>query len=206
MSLDNFTNLKIEIQNYLDEDEYTSEVETWISLAESQHKLDVRIRDMIKRSQASASTSSRYLALPAGYAGPMLTVRLLSSPVHYVKYISTDQMSREIRSDSGKPEFFTVHEEIEFNRICDSAYTVEMVAFHDLTPLSAENTSNAILTKWPGLYLFGALKEAEPFIDNDERMPLWKAKYDELVAKVNMNYQRSQTSSVLQAVPQGAKP
>ena len=53
-----------------------------------------------------------------------------------------------------------------------------------LTALSGGNPTNWLLTTHPDAYLFGALCEAEPFIGNDERFPLWKARRDEIFAGI----------------------
>ena len=51
--------------------------------------------------------------------------------------------------------------------------------FYSLTTLSPTNT---LLTDSPDLYLYGAMLEAEPFIMNDERVPLWAAALERAVS------------------------
>lgn len=45
------------------------------------------------------------------------------------------------------------------------------------------DTSNVLLVA-PDLYLFGALMEAEPFLMNDSRLPLWERKYAQAVEQL----------------------
>ena len=54
----------------------------------------------------------------------------------------------------------------------------------DITPLTAVETTNWMLTNHPDVYLFGSLVEAIPYVGNDERIPLWQAKYDAAFAEV----------------------
>lgn len=54
----------------------------------------------------------------------------------------------------------------------------------DIDPLTAVETTNWMLTNHPDVYLFGSLVEAIPYIGNDERIPLWQAKYDAAFAEV----------------------
>jgi len=54
----------------------------------------------------------------------------------------------------------------------------------DITPLTAVETTNWMLTNHPDVYLFGSLVEAIPYIGNDERIPLWQAKYDAALLEV----------------------
>ena len=44
------------------------------------------------------------------------------------------------------------------------------------------NTTETMLTENPDIYLYGALLEAEPFIMNDERVPLWMQGFSQAVA------------------------
>lgn len=54
----------------------------------------------------------------------------------------------------------------------------------DITPLTAVETTNWMLTNHPDVYLFGSLVEAIPYVGNDERIPLWQAKYDAAFVEV----------------------
>ncbi len=55
------------------------------------------------------------------------------------------------------PTQFTVTSQLEFNRVPDSAYDIEMQYISDFTPLSDAAPTNQILTDHPTIYLFGAL-------------------------------------------------
>jgi len=160
---------------------------------------------MIKRGQASASTSARYLALPEKYL-QMQICRLITDPVTRLKYTSLDDMTSKISSASGKPGWYTVHEEIEFDKVPDSAYSVEMIYYAKVTTLSSTNQSNGILTECPDLYLYGALLEAETFLDNDERLPTWRAAFDTGLADANMSHMKSMRGSAPQERVLGATP
>lgn len=191
MALDTYSNLKDEIADYLDRQDLDTQIDTFIDLAEARHKRELRVREMIKRGAASVSTSVRYLALPAGYL-QMKTLRLLTTPVTRLQFINEDEMTRQINSATGKPKWFTIGEEIEFDRVPDDSYTAEMIYFAAPTALSASNTTNLILTNYPGLYLYGALLEAEPFLDNDQRIPTWQSMYDQTLMRSNKNFLKGQ--------------
>ena len=46
--------------------------------------------------------------------------------------------------------------------------------YKNIDALSDSNTTEQMLTNNPDVYLYGALLEAEPFLMNDERVPLWE--------------------------------
>lgn len=183
MSLDSYSGLKDEIVSHLDDDNLTAYIDSFIDLAEARHAREIRIREMIVRSTAPAA--SRYLALPTGFL-QMSMLRLLTDPVTVLSEVSLHEMNRNRLETAGKPTLFTVHEEIEFDRAPDESYTAEMIYYAKLTPLSADNTSNALLVRAPDAYLYAALGAAAPFLGDDERLGVWAQLYQSAVDALNV--------------------
>lgn len=52
-----------------------------------------------------------------------------------------------------------------------------------IAALSVANPSNWLLTRYPNMYLYGALLEAAPYLYDDQRIGLWKAALDEAILK-----------------------
>lgn len=159
MSLDTYANLKLEIIDWSKRDDMDLRIDTFIDLAESEMYANavepLRIRDGETRATATVPTDSRFVALPTGY-NEMRRLRLTDAPNNWdISYRTPEQMVIEVAS--GRPRYFTVTSQIEFERVPDSAYTLEMQYHADFTPLSASNTSNVVLTNHPTIYLFGAL-------------------------------------------------
>ena len=57
-----------------------------------------------------------------------------------------------------------------------------MLFYKKIAALSVTNTTEAMLTDNPDIYLYGALLEAEPFIMNDERVGLWAQGFQQAVS------------------------
>jgi hypothetical protein len=51
-------------------------------------------------------------------------------------------------------------------------------------PALVTGSTNWLMTVHPDLYLFGSMCEAEAFGVNDERMPMWKARRDEIFDEI----------------------
>jgi hypothetical protein len=204
MSLDTYANLKAEIADWLDRDDLTARIDTFIDLAEAKHAREIRVRAMLRRATASTTTGTKFLALPAGYRG-MKILRLLTDPVSVLEQVNETELTLRLLP-TGKPEFFNIHEEIEFNRVPDDEYEAEMIYYCKLVALSDDNTSNWILANAPDLYLYGALSAAEPFLDNDERLNTWRQLYNDAASAINLEDQRSRTSGTLIARTRGATP
>jgi hypothetical protein len=60
------------------------------------------------------------------------------------------------------------------------------------------------MTSHPDLYLFGSMCEAEAFGVNDERMPMWKARRDEIFEEIIMRDRQTRGPSYVRVF--GATP
>lgn len=208
MSLDTFANLKTAIASYLDRDDLTSQIPDFITLAESRHKNapedgGIRIKEMINRS--AVTVNARQVSLPTGFLEP-ISFRLLTTPVTVLRYVNYHEMNRLRDETNGKPEYFTLANEIEFDHTPDSSYSGEIIYYKSETALSDANTSNNILTRVPGAYLYGSLLEAAPFIMDDPRLQIWGTLYKQIVDGVNRQTFRGRVSGPLASRPAGDTP
>lgn len=176
MSIGTYTELKTAIQNWAKRGDILSVIDDFIDLAEADIWANLRIRDMEGRATASAPTTDRFLALPDGFQKMRKLVLYSGSVPYALNYEAPESMN--VNSAAGRPRAFTVTSQIEFDRTPDSAYTVEMQYFKSLTALSASNTTNAVLTRYPSVYLYGSLFHFAQWAHNDEMLakyaPLFK--------------------------------
>jgi hypothetical protein len=79
-------------------------------------------------------------------------------------------------------------EEFVLQPFPDAGRVYEMNYYAKLTPLSGPDDTNSILTNEPGLYLYGALKEAQPFVKGDDMAmaQVWGQKYAEILQGIDI--------------------
>ena len=71
----------------------------------------------------------------------------------------------------------------------DQAYPFEVV-YYEMPPLlDATNQTNWITQYAPELLTYASLLECEPFLKNDERIPVWQAMFDRTKAALNQEDQ-----------------
>lgn len=185
MAITNYTELTAAMANWLDDATLTARIPEFIALAEAKINDDLRIRSMEKRSISTLTTSDRYQTLPARFAQAK-RLWLLTSPITIVAFVGASQLANYYSTSSGKPLYYTITaNEIELNRISDSAYTAEMVYWQKVSAISASNQTNVVITEYPNIYLYGALAESAPYIDDPERIALWVQLYEKGVALAN---------------------
>jgi hypothetical protein len=120
--------------------------------------------------------------------------------------LNLHEMNRRRQEATGRPSFFTIHEEIEFDVTPAESYTGEIIAYHAVTALSGSTASNAILVKAPDAYLYGSLLASAPFLVADERIQTWGALYKSAVTGLNMRASSSRRVGPLVSRVSGATP
>ena len=199
MALGTFTELKDAVADWLDRSDLTARIPDFIALAEARLNRELRIRPMEVRSTMVTTADQQYFQLPGGYI-QMRNMQLNTNPTTPLEYITPEMMDRLYGSTtSGKPRAYTlIGDEIQLAPIPDSTYTVEMAFYEKFTPLgdgsSGTITSNWLTANAPDVLLYGALMEAEPFIKNDERIPVWLNGYNNAVNKLQQQDQRDRHS------------
>lgn len=153
MSLSTYLGLKDAVESWSHRNDVASRLDDFIDIAESEMLKWLRVRDMETRS--TATTNGRYLSLPTGFL-EMRRLKMISGSQYYEVQQTTPE-GMYITADSGIPKLFVVSSQLEFDRTPDSTYTVEMQYYAKPTALSSTSTSNAILTRFPSIYLFGCL-------------------------------------------------
>ena len=174
MAISNYTELKTAVANWLDRDDLTDRIPEFIALAEARFNRVLRLRSMETKQTASTVAGQRNLALPASYI-QMRNFQVNTSPLTTLSYVTPEIYDRVWGgSTSGTPKFYTIlANEVSFGPIPDTVMEVEMLFYKKFDNLSVSTTTNWLITNAPDIYLYGSMLEAEPFIMNDERVPLW---------------------------------
>ena len=73
----------------------------------------------------------------------------------------------------------------------DDTYSFEVMYYEEVQPLDETNQTNWFTLYAPQAMLYGSLLQAMPYLKNDERIPMWQAQYDKIVAQLKTeNIQR----------------
>lgn len=179
MAISTYAELKTAIAGWLDREDLTNIIPDFIALTESRHRRDFKIRRMETRVTASTVADTEYYSLPDNYVA-MRNIQLNTDPKTSLEYLTPEIMDR-VRggSSTGKPKAYSIiGNNFQLRPIPDSVYEIEMLYYKYFTPLSDSNTTNDMLTYHPDIYLYGALVEAEPYLQNDKRLQTWASLYD----------------------------
>ena len=194
MAITTYAELQTATANWLDRTDLTARIPEFIELAEANFNRVIRQPDMVAKDD-SFSLASRYNTLPTD---TLEIVRIVVdlTPVIVLEYLTPEEISerRVSMSATGKPYYFTViggsSNQLEVVPSPDSTYTSSIVYYTRIAALSDSATSNWLLAAHPDIYLFGTLVEAEPYLKNDERMPMWTNRLDKALMALRLQGER----------------
>ena len=196
MALDTYSGLKTTIADYLNRDDLTSIIPSFISLAEAKFNRKLRVRQMVKR--ANATLDTQYFAFPSDFLQAK-EFQLNTNPITYLQYVTQNQGDYGSATQfvsAGKPQFYTIiGTQIQVIPTPDTGYTGELTYYGKIPVLSDSNTSNWLLAYAPDLYLYGALLEASPYLKDDERLAVWSSLYINSIGDIEIADQRASVAS-----------
>ncbi len=202
MALDSYAHLQSAIGDWLHRSDLTTQIPDFITLAEAEIKRRLRRATTWTTLMVSAETT----AVPADCAELRSVIFTSGSPDRDVPLrIGTLEMVAERKARSagvaGRPtDGCLVAGELLVAPPPDQTYTVNIFYYTQLTPLSGSVASNPVLVEAPDAYLFGALLQAEPYLENDERIPAWQAKFTSAIEQLNEVRTREEFSASLRPI------
>ena len=164
MAISTFAELKTALASELHRSDLTSKIPDFILMAESRLNRELRMLDMITTQTGTLSTSVATLALPTRYADK-LTFRINSPlseliwvpPIRLKEYVST------LTGNTGQPQYYSVSDTFEFERIPDQAYSYTLKYYKGYR-LAVDADTNYLLTNYPHAYLYTSLIYAAVYI------------------------------------------
>lgn len=191
MAITTYAELKSAVADFLNRDDLTAVIPTFISLAEAQMQREVRHYRMVQR--ASGQIDSRYSEVPNGW---LETIRfhIAGTQETRLELTSLDDMMqlRERNNEVGTPTHYAhVGTTFEIYPTPDAEYEIQLMYYEELPKLSDSTTSNWLLEIAPDAYLYGALLQAAPYLKDDARVQVWGGLYSGAVAAVNTDNERA---------------
>ncbi len=177
MALSNYTELQAAIITHAMRDGdtgFAAAVPDLIALAHSRLNRELRCRDM--EDQATVTITSGSGPLPAGY---LEFIEVKDAGGRVLAAADPSFADEQFASASaGTAKYFAVMgSDIKTWRASSSSLVLR---YYEAIPDFATASTNWLLTKCPGLYLYGSLIEAAAFMMDDGRIPVWGALYDNL--------------------------
>lgn len=184
MTLSTYAELQTEIGEFLNRDDLTAQIPTFIRLAESQIGRDVKHWRAEKRAQAVID--ERYVDLPSDFRRPISLY--IDGANSALRLITTTQMQDKRYSNAdtaGTPCFYAITAGSIELFPTPSSGTLNLYYQANIEALSDSNTTNWLLDEAPDVYLYASLLQTAPYLQDDERLPVWSTLYTAAVTNLN---------------------
>ena len=192
MAITTYTELKSAIADFLNRDDLTATIPTFISLAEADINRMVRHWRMEKIT--SFEMSSRYSTLPADFL-EVIRLENVSDDARPIELISQGEMqARRYRNldTSGSPTYYAVTAgKIEAYPTPDNTYAVDLYYYAKTQSLGGDTTTNWLLEYFPDAYLYSALIHSAPYLQEDNRIQTWAALQQNALNSINADSEKS---------------
>lgn len=204
MALDNYANLKKSIINWSHRRDVDTQIDDFISLAETEmfnNDEEILMLDDLEQ-KATLTTTGQSIELPSGFIELTSAKIITGGKDHKLKYKTPDEL--HVFSDQGLPSFYTIiGNQIFFDVVPDSGYDLELVYKSEVVPLDATNDVNAVLTDNPNIYLFGALWALKEWAEEPEDAQKYYVRFIKAIRGANKRYRKGKYGASLQMRPAG---
>lgn len=194
MAITNYTELQTAVGNWLNRSDLTARIPEFIALAEPGFRRKLRDKKAVSSGAMSTGTDSILLSAVNSAIKEVESIRYnTTSMKHALTQVHPADLASLRSVGTGIPRYFAIVDgAVYWDVEPSSAYTIQVSYIEKITPLSGSNTTNSTLTNSPDIYLFGALCEAEPYLEHDERVALWKSKLEEAINDENIARERAE--------------
>lgn len=198
MAITNYTNLQTSIAEFLNRDDLTAVIPTFISLAEAEFQRLIRHWKMEARVSGEQSGGDEYMQIPADW---LETIRMHctaqgTSAITMTSRAAMADIRAKNEDMSTVLPYYYCHADSQFQLYPTPAEDtdIELLYYQKIPVLSASNTTNWLLEDAPDIYLYGALKHSAPYLAEDARVGVWKTLYEESLLMLNVAAEKSRYS------------
>jgi len=193
MALSNYGELKTAIADFLNRDDLTSVIPTFVALAESQIARD--LRHWRQESRVTTTLNERFENLPSDW---LEGIHMHLSKGESIEYASVAEISRQKvgnNDEAGKPRLFTLNSgQIEFFPQPDDDYTLTMIYYARIPTMSADDDASWLMTYYPDVYLYGSLLQSAPYLAEDARVGVWAQLYSAAIKNLGDDSTKARSS------------
>lgn len=200
MALATYGDLKGAVATWLSRADLTTIIPDFIALAHAKLMRVLRTREM-ETIDSAFVISGETVNVPSLFLEAR-TMYLQTNPRQQITFMDPEKMTEFYSDFTGQPKrFCVVGSKFRFSPPPDSTYTATLVYYSSLAAMSATADTNWVLTTHPDAYLYGALLEATTVIQDDPRVPLWKAMYEDAINQIKNNSAKAKSGPAMQTRP-----
>ena len=186
MALANYDDLTQSVIKWSHREDVLDLIPDFITLAEFEMFNNAESQLVIRETEtiSTAATDGRYLALPPNFEKARSVKLETGNGFCDVEFQTPDRLLRKI--STGQPRFFSVvGVELEFDRVPDSAYTIQIQYYKKPDPITKTNQTNSVITGYPNIYLYGVLHQLFLWSEDLDEAIKYSGKFQDAIKGAN---------------------
>lgn len=192
MAINTYSTLQTAIANWMDRTDLTSRIPEFISLAEA--RINRKLKKLLKakplvQMETTATGTLATTGIIAFETAEIATSGLRITVSGSEKIL--DMYSREVlyrkfpSSSAGSPKGFAIEgDQIVVRPLPDGSYSYTKIYYQKVPALTDSNTTNWLLDDYPDIYLYGALCEAKPYLEDNENTAIWNSLFEQRFSEI----------------------
>lgn len=195
MPFADYTELQAAVTGWLHRKDLGERVPDFIALAETSINRIVHVNAMENEVALTLPVGERSIPLPIGYSTPLAVWLAAPQPREELSAMVAEALP--VTNSPGRPRFWAIDgQSLAFECPADVATPVTL-RYRGGFRLSDDVPTNALLTKYPDIYLYGTLLQAAPYIRDNDSIGLWQAMYRQAVKEINSTESRARAAAPL---------
>ena len=191
MSITTYSELKTAVAAWLNRTDLTSVIPDFVTMAESDIRIDVRCKSM--EEIATGSLTGETLAHPTGYIEAKM---LYVDSATYV-YVTPDRYYT-LGEDATDKVFTSIGDSFYIKGATTQDYT--LIYYKAFDAFSGASDTNWLLTNYPDVYLSGACRHGAHYLKDYDEESRWAARYAGNVARLTTQQMKSSQAGQLRVV------
>jgi hypothetical protein len=187
MALGTYAQLKAAVIVWSKRADVLDKVDDFIDLCETEiysNSIEpLRIRAMVQLETSATSAIARTQALPTGFLQTRKIDLTVGNQRVNIDYVTPSHQF--IRQGTGTPSNYTITSQIEYDIIPSVAFVTNHSYYGKLSALSDAATTNAILTNYPNIYLYGSLMTLNQWAENVEEFSKYQNLFIQAISGAN---------------------
>lgn len=163
-----------------------AQVKNYIFLVEAEMNRELKVRELETDVSLPTVAAQDYVTLPTDFK--KLASYEFTDQGGFVDFGGTRQeLKRKFGTGSGRPDEGAIFgTKFYLGAIPDAIYPATMFYYKAIPALSDSNTTNVILTAYPDLYLYGAIRQGCMQISNKSKKDEAEANYAAIVDRIKI--------------------
>jgi hypothetical protein len=187
----NYAELKNVIADTLNRQDISAVIPTFIKMAEAE--IARKVRHWRQEKRVTLTLNEQFETLPGDW---LETLKLYLDDGTNIIFSPVTEISKaKLSKATGKPTMYTINAgEIEFYPAPSQDYNLTMVYRARVPELANDTDTNWILNDYPDVYLYAALAHSAPYLQDDDRLPVWLSLKNDAITSINSDSQAGKYS------------